>query len=281
MGKTEDIMCITKRACFRGGLCPLYTVVFVKESPHSTVGCEARAIIHGHVGAQSDKRATLLVYDLTFFSRRGTRIKDADVLFEFRSRSRHPGAVGPTVAEVRPKGQSRMGETIQNQASKFNVSFNINPPVVAGSSGLTASGEHNISKDVKFHTIVTGDNPADLEWGDHYQARFTLAENESQRSGIPTQLTIVMLLERDNDDDFEMIPQIEVTPNLASGITSLGSTRSSDDPVHFSVQEPPLNCLNGNKVIDSDNLGATDLDSLWICTMYSLYVDGVKQSAPH
>lgn len=236
-------------------------------------------MIHGRLSADSDKRATLLVYDLTFLSRRGTRIKGADILFEFRSLSKHAGAVSPTVAEVRPKGQSRMGETIQNQASKLGISFNIGPSIPGIDTGLTTSGEQNISKDVKFHTTVTGDNPADLEWGDHYQARFTLAENESQQSGIPTQLTVVMLLERDTDDDFEMVPQIEVTPNFTSMITSLGSTRSSDDPIAFSVQEPPYNRLDDAVKIDADNLGATNLDNLWICTMYTLYSNAVKGAA--
>lgn len=235
-------------------------------------------MVHGRMSPGSDKLATLLVYDLKFLSRRGTRIKDADVLFEFRASANKPGAACPTVLEVRPQGQSKMGETIQNQASKFGLSFNAGPSIPGVDVGLTASSEQNITKDLKFHTTVTGDNPADLEWGDHFQARFTLAENASQQSGIPTQLTVVILLERESDDGFEMIPQIEVTPNFASRLTSLGSTRSSDDPVYFDVHESPFERLSSGTKIDPDNLGAVDLDSLWICTMYTSYVDEVKQS---
>lgn len=249
-----------------------------KKKPAFTVGCEARAMIHGRKSPDSDTLATLLVYDLKFLSRRGTRIKNADVLFEFRSRSAKPGTVGLNVAEVRPQGQSKMGETIQNQASKFGLSFNAGPSIPGADVGVTASGEQSITKDLKFHTTVTGNNPADLEWGDHFQARFTLAENASQESGIPTQLTVVILLERETDDDFEMIPQIEVTPNFASRLTSLGSTRSSDDPVYFDVNEAPFNRLSNATKVDPNNLGAVDLDSLWICTMYTLYVDEVKKS---
>lgn len=247
-----------------------------KRKPAFTVGCEARAIIHGRLGTDSEKLATLLVYDLKFLSRHGTRIKDADVLFEFRSRTKQPGVIGLTVSEVRPKGESRMGESIQNQASKFGLSFNAGPSIPGADVGLNASGEKSITKDLKFHTTVTGDNPPDLEWGDHFQARFTLAENPSQESGIPTQLTVVVLLERDTDDNFEMIPRIEVTPNFTSRLTSLGSTRSSDDPVYFDVHEFPFDRLGGVTDIDPSNLGAVDLDKLWICTMYTLHMDGVK-----
>ncbi|KAG8161109.1 hypothetical protein KVR01_009373 [Diaporthe batatas] len=251
-----------------------------KRKPAFTVGCEARAIIHGRMSLDSDKLATLLVYDLKFLSRRGTRIKAADVLFEFCSSSKQSGVMGPNVSEVRPKGESRMGETIQNEASKFGLSFNAGPSIPGADVGLNASAEQSITKDLKFHTIVTGDNPADLEWGDHFQARFTLAENSSQQSGIPTQLTVVILLERDSDDNFQMIPRIEVTPNFTSRMTSLGSTRSSDDPIYFDVHESPFDRLGGATDIDPNNLGAVDLDSLWICTMYTLHMDGVKNNGP-
>lgn len=248
-----------------------------KKKPAFTVGCDARAMIHGRMSPDSDMLGTLLVYDLKFLSRHGTRIKNADVLFEFRAGSNFPGALGPTVAEVRPKGSNKMGETIQNQASKFGLSLNAGPSIPGADVGFTASSERSISQDVKFHTTVTGDNPADIEWGDRFQARFTLAENTAQHSGIPTQLTVVILLERRNNDDFAMMPQIEVTPNFASRLISLGSTRSSDDPVYFNVQASPFNRLSGAPEIDPNNLGAVDLDKLWICTMYNLYTDEVKK----
>jgi hypothetical protein len=257
---------------------------FRKKRPAFTVGCEARAMIHGRMSPDSDKAATLLVYDLKFLSRRGTRIKDADILFQFQLRSKKQGTVGPTVVEVRPNGQSKIGETIENQASKLGLSFNVGPSIPGVDAGITTSWEKSISKDIKFHTTITGDNPADLEWGDHFQARFTLAENESQKSGIPTQLTVVILLERENDDDFEMIPRIEITPNLTSNIASrircLNSTRSSDDPIFYSAQAPPFDRLGGATKIEPDNLCAVDLDSLWVCSMYRLYMEDAKKSAP-
>lgn len=249
-----------------------------KKKPAFAVGCDARAMIHGRMSPDSDKLATLLVYDLKFLSRHGTRIKDADVLFEFRPRSNQPGALSPTVAEVRPRGQIKMGETMQNQASKFGLSFNAGPSIPGADVGLNIFGEQNISKDLSFHTTVTGDNPADLDWGDRFQASFTLAENTSQQSGIPTQLTVVILLQRESDHDFEMVPHIQITPNFTSRLISLGSTRSSDDPVYFNVQEPPFEKARGMAKIDPNNLGAVDLDSLWFCNMYTLYMDEVKKS---
>ncbi|KAL1881325.1 hypothetical protein Daus18300_001178 [Diaporthe australafricana] len=248
-----------------------------RKKPAYTVSCEAKAMIHGRMSPDSDKAATLLVYEFKFLSRRGTRIKSADILFEFRARSRAPGAIGPSVVEVRPKGQSKMGETIENQASKFGLSFNVGPSIPGVEAGVTASGERITTKDVKYHTIVTGDNPADMEWGGHYEARFTLEENKSQESGIPTQLTAVILLEREDEEDFEMVPRIGATPDFGTKLISLGSSRAPDDPVQFRTQEPMCNRLDRRTQIDPDNLEATDLDSLWICNMYNLYMDEVHK----
>lgn len=59
-----------------------------RKKPAFTVTCHAKAMIHGTMGGGSGKRASLLVYELKFLSRRGgTRIKEADVLFEFKKAS--------------------------------------------------------------------------------------------------------------------------------------------------------------------------------------------------
>ncbi|ROV88762.1 hypothetical protein VMCG_10054 [Cytospora schulzeri] len=237
-----------------------------------TVACEAKAMIHGHMSPESTKRATLLVYGFKFISRRATRIKDADINFEFKPLSTPPGSLGPSVCDVRPKGERRMEETIQKEASRLSLAFNIGPSIPGVDAGLTLSGERMKSKDFKYHTTVTGDNPADVEWGGRFHAHFTLAENRSQKTGIPTEFTVVILVERDNDDDFEMFPQIRVTPDFKTMMVSLASSRPRDEPIHFSVKEPAFNELGLRTSIDEDNLGGTDLDSLWDCTMYTLYV---------
>lgn len=248
-----------------------------RKKPAFTVSCDAKAIIHGRMGPTSAKQATLLVYEFKFLSwRAGTRIKEADILFEFQALSTGPGALGPSVVEVRPKGQSRMGETIQNQAIKFGLTFNIGPAIPGVEAGVTASSEQTKTKDVKYHTKVTGDNPAEIVFGGRYQAKFRLEENENQASGIPTQLTVVMLLEH-SGEDFQMIPRIQATPDLRTMVASLASSRAPDDPVYFSTQAPPVIHLDGNTQIDVDNLGATDLDSLWICNMYDLYMSEIHK----
>lgn len=227
------------------------------------------------MGPSSGKHATLLVYEFKFNSYRGARIKEADVLLEFHAKKGQSG--GPSVRQVSPQGLYKMEETTQSESSKLGLELAVGPSIPAVSASLTLSGETSVEKVSKHHTVVTGDNPQSDDWGNFFQARFTLSENKSQASGIPSRLLACVLLERDDDEEFVCVPYIKATPNFTTMMTSLFSSRAPDDPIIFSVDEPPLNELDGKVDIDRDNLGATDLDELWDCTTYNEYGSSVKQ----
>ncbi|OTA07285.1 hypothetical protein A9Z42_0082190 [Trichoderma parareesei] len=211
------------------------------------------------MGPLSDKHATLLVFEFKFNSYRGTRIKEADVLFEFHAAEGQAGG-GPSVLQVRPYGRHQMQQTsqheAQNQAQELSLGINI----------------------VAHFTVVTGDNPQSLRYGDYYQARFTLAENKSQANGIPSRFLACVLLERDSDEDFVCVPYVEVKPDFKTVLASLFSSPEHDDPIVFRVTEPPVNKLDGLVEIDRLNLGAVDLNQLWNCTAYNLYGHAIKDS---
>jgi hypothetical protein len=228
------------------------------------------------MGPSSEKHATLLVYEFKFNSYRGARIKEADILFEFHAIKGQAG--GPSVRQVTPYGLHKMQETLQSESSKQGLELTVGPNIPAVNVGLTLSGEATTEKVTKHYTVVTGDNPQSDDWGNYFQARFFLSENKSQASGIPSKFCACILLERDDDEDFICVPYLKVTPNFTTMVTSLFSSREPDDPIIFSVAEPPLNELDGVVDIDLDNLGATDLDKLWDCTAYNEYGQSVKQS---
>ncbi|PTB38484.1 hypothetical protein M441DRAFT_29842 [Trichoderma asperellum CBS 433.97] len=236
---------------------------------------QCKAIIHGEMGPSLEKHATLLVYEFKFNSYRRARIKEADVLFEFHAMKGRAG--GPSVRRVAPYGHHKMQETMQSESSKYGLELTVGPNIPAVNVGLTLSGEAAVDKVTKHYTEVTGDNPQSDDWGNYFQARFFLSENNSQTSGIPAKLCACILLERDDDEDFICVPYLKVTPNFTTMVTSLFSTRAPDDPIIFSVAEPPFNELDTMVDIDVDNLGATDLDQLWDCTACTEYGHSVKQ----
>ncbi|KAL1864708.1 hypothetical protein Daus18300_007510 [Diaporthe australafricana] len=234
-------------------------------------------MIHGAVAGNHGKSATLLVYELKFLSRRGTRIKEADILFEFKKAS--DTSLGPQVSEIRPDGVFKMEETLQNEASNQSLSFNVGPDMPGVDAGMNLSREQSKSKEKKYYTTIVGENPPDLDFGYHTQARFRLEENKSQETGIPSAITVAILLEREDDEDFVMLPHIEVTPNFkfTTLITSLTSSRSTDDPIFFSVREPLLNDLTPSVSIDENKLELVNLDDLWDCTLFNSYGRAIKK----
>ncbi|EGU74737.1 hypothetical protein FOXB_14753 [Fusarium oxysporum f. sp. conglutinans Fo5176] len=247
-----------------------------RKKPAFTVTCNAKAMIHGNMGSRSQKAASLLVYEFKFNSYNGTRIKEANISLQFRAAGGLAG--GPSVKEVRPSGWHKMEPSTQNESSTRGIGVNLGPQVPGANIGVDFSDEDTIEKVTKHHTVVIGDNPQSDDWGNYYEARFNLHENESQKTGIPSKLNACILLERDNDDDFYCDPYIKVTPDFSTGIMSLFSSRSPDEEIWFRVTDPPFNELDGNVNINAGELGATPFEDIWDCTMYHKYDGAVKPS---
>jgi hypothetical protein len=92
-----------------------------KRKPAFSISCNAKAMIHGRMSPSSQKQATLLVYEFRFYSYRGRRIKEADILFAFHPKEGHPGRV--TIAQIRPHGVYMM-KTEETAGSKLGLSVN-------------------------------------------------------------------------------------------------------------------------------------------------------------
>lgn len=173
-----------------------------------------------------------------------------------------------------------MEETVETLASNEALSFNLSPGIPGVDAGVTLSGENSRSKEKKYYTTIIGENQPDLDFGYHTEARFRLEENSSQKMGIPSRVTVAVLLEREDDEDFMMMPYIEVTPSfkLSTLISTLSSSRSSDEPVVFSVDETTVNQLDPSISVDKNNLGLLNLDCLWDCTMFNSYGRAIKKT---
>lgn len=240
-----------------------------KRRPAFTVSCNALAMIHGQMGPHSPKQGTLLVYEFKFNSYRGTRIKNADIVFEFRPQPGWPESIA--VADLRPNMETRMAETEQTVTDEINARVGTEGMQI----GMQLGGKHSIQRVKTYHTVVIGDNPQDA-WGNRYTARFSLAENPSRKDGIITRLRTAILLEREGDENFFCHPCIKVEPNFSAYVATLGTTRDPDDPIQFSVKQPPFNLLKNDVSIDQNNLKAANLDALSECTFYHLYEGAVK-----
>jgi hypothetical protein len=239
------------------------------------VQCVAQAIIHGTLTPESAQKATLLVYEFQFLSYRGTRIKDASISFDFQPSAGGASGTGPTVWKVAPGERYSMMETTQVESRKKTASLGINGGAVVPLNG-EAGIESSVEKTVTFAAEITGSRPFD-DWGNYFSAQWGLQENRSQANGIVSRLRTCILLKRENDNDFDCVPYISVTPNLTTRLISLGSMRPRDDPIVFDPSYEPYNELEQEDPIDRWNLASVDLNKMWDFTFWTSYGKAIKQ----
>ncbi|KAI1128620.1 hypothetical protein F5Y10DRAFT_240150 [Nemania abortiva] len=243
------------------------------------VSCIAKAIIHGTKDTKCCTPATLLVYDFEFSPlKSGTRIKEVAILFEFSPRNGGSKA-GPKVVAIQPCGTHTMLETTEPTNRKLNADFTASLDNAGLNIGPKVGAEWNVSRVKKYATTMTGAMPAD-DFGHRYQARWSLFENESQHSGVPTLLRAVILLERgkeEGDGEFLCAPSIEVKVDFKTTVLTLFSTNTPDHPIEFSDEYEPFNELKSRE-FDPQRLASVDLESLWDCTFYNSFEQSVKPS---
>ncbi|KAI1635752.1 hypothetical protein F4809DRAFT_642243 [Biscogniauxia mediterranea] len=216
------------------------------------------------------------VYDFTFLSHRSTRIKDANISFEFKAK-RGSTSLGPTVINVAPYAKHIMMRTTETVTRTVGGDFGVQAgTVVTGDAGI--HGEKSVEKITTHAAEVVGNNPAD-EWSNRFLAQWSLSENDSQMSGIVSLFRSCILLTRDNDEEFYLYPTVEVTPDLKTQLkTPLWGFRRADDPIKIVPTSTEVNRLEGND-ISSSNLGS-GLSNLWDCTFYATFENAMKASRP-
>ncbi|KAI0888362.1 uncharacterized protein GGS22DRAFT_155677 [Annulohypoxylon maeteangense] len=246
-----------------------------KKRPAFNVGAVAKAIVHGTLDQISKTPATLLVYDFKFFSHRSTRIKDANISFEFQAK-RGSNSLGPMVTAIAPYAKHIMMRTTETVTRTIGGDAGIQGgSVVTGNASVY--GEKSVEKITTHAAEVVGNNPAD-EWSNRFLAQWSLSENDSQASGIMSLFRACILLTRDNDEEFYLYPTVGVTPDLRTQLKApLWGFRRPDDPIKIVPTSTAVNRLGD--IISSSNL-SSGINNLWDCTFYTTFEDAIKASRP-
>ncbi|KAI8960597.1 hypothetical protein F5Y11DRAFT_349321 [Daldinia sp. FL1419] len=247
-----------------------------RKRPAFRVSCTAKTIIHGTLDDVHNKPATLLIYDFSFFSYRSTRIKEANIHLEFKPKKGVQNNSWPTVRKVAPFAKHVMMQTSQTETHKLFADGSVGGGVALNVEGKLGF-EKSIEKTTAHAAEITGDMPFD-DWGNHFEAHWSLKENDSQNSGIVALFRTCILLERNDDEEFECIPQIEAKPSFKAWIGSLISSRTPDDPIVFDPSYEPYNTLEGLIGIDRWNLDSVALEELWDCTFQRTFANAIKVS---
>ncbi|KAI0154853.1 hypothetical protein GGR57DRAFT_511818 [Xylariaceae sp. FL1272] len=221
-----------------------------KKRPAFNIGAEAKAIVHGTSDPLSRQSATLLIYDFKFFSHRSTRIKDASISFEFKSKrgSRNPP---PTVAVVAPYAKHVMIRTTETSTRTLGV----------------AAG-------VQGGSLVNGNADAHGDWTVEKIRPIML---RLSKSGVVSLFRACILLIRQDNEDFYLYPTIKVTPDLKTQLQQpLFGFRRPDDPIKIVPTRPAVNKSIGKTITGSDLI--SEMNDVWDCTFYHTFEDAVKSS---
>ncbi|KXX79878.1 hypothetical protein MMYC01_203740 [Madurella mycetomatis] len=227
------------------------------------IQCKSREIVHGSLSLDegAEEYATLLVYDIHMDStKRSRRIVSATVKFEFSSSE--PGRPNPKVHKIAPLSRLSLSPSTQDETTTVGGEVSLAAPDLVANVGTTAKWEKTVNRTTNDEARVTGHVWSD-DYGRPVIAKWTLIENGSIKSGVPSFLRCAILLARPDDNLFEGKVTIEVETDWKSKIERLFGTTPPDDPILFDPAMEPTNRLR-KKGYDVDNLGLIDLHNEFV-----------------
>lgn len=163
------------------------------------------------------------------------------------------------------------GYYVTSQQVELKHSVNATASGGAGPANLSAGYtlERTTSKTTQDQIRVTGASQFSDERtvGEHNQAVWILTENESQKSGIPTHLRGLVLLQRqERDADRQFTATIDITTKVDFSLKEKVSRGKTDvnDPIIFDprpeAQPRKLKWAKENE-IDSEDLDSVQLET--------------------
>ncbi|PVH77726.1 hypothetical protein DL98DRAFT_517208 [Cadophora sp. DSE1049] len=238
---------------------PLQRSNYIERHGAVDIRCSCLDVIHGFFSAESETFATLIVLQFRFDSRKkARRFQSVNISLEFGGMK--PGENGPEVFSISPDGTLSLVPTSQHE----EVSREVGLEVGGGLLGATATGKvgwtKTVSRDTNDQTTVTGS--IDLKgrnWGKANCASWTLQENATTKTGVPTSMRTGILLKRKDENPFQCIVKINATVDVKSAMERLFGGKPKDDPVLF---DPSLEPTNNLQTYDIEELGAISLEDL-------------------
>lgn len=245
------------------------------------IRCQAKAMIHGSLGPDTDELATLLVYEFSFDrARRFRRVASVNINFKFSSSV--PGSAGPEVHDIAPMGEWSLGETTQQEHIERGTDLTLSGDF----SGSTLGGTHKWSKSVDRttldYTMLRGSTTCD-KFGRETGAKLVLHENTTAlpKIGVPSFLRTAILLRRKTDECFECAVDLDIEADWKTRITRFFASKSQekDDPIFFDPSLPPMNNLKGFQDYNVENLGSVDLEKIFDVTFYTRFGKPIKEQS--
>jgi hypothetical protein len=229
-------------------------------------------VVHGRYGSfdgddeDDETPATIILLDFAFSSSKiGRRIKAAQITFQFKGEA-EDGEDSPSVARIEPCGSFVMEETTRSVDTTISAGVDVGAPPIAGfQAGAHLGWERTTTKTSPDCIRLEGKkHQLGKDYGDDDAATWTLLENATDKTGIPSSLRTVILLKRRYDGPFRctfsLKLEVDTKTSLENALGAVFGKRVIDDPVLFDPARKPTN-RQINKY-DINSLASMDLVAL-------------------
>jgi hypothetical protein len=243
------------------------------------VQCSLAEVVHGEISPDSSVPGTLAVFDFRFLPRAsGRRFAQAEISVIFADAEGRE-LFYPEVLDISPLGHFSMHPTTKKQEVKRRVRGGVYGGGYGASAGVGFSYQLNNSIDKTYATQTIGAIRFGKKGSMPNTAEWTLLENASQQSGIPTFFRTAVLLGRCRGNAGLFVATVEVKAKAKSNlVSSIGDTFQSilgriprDDPVVFSPSEPPT-----TDQFDPKNLSAYLLKDVSVALSTSILPNAIQ-----
>ncbi|KAF4546016.1 uncharacterized protein LTHEOB_4668 [Lasiodiplodia theobromae] len=242
------------------------------------IRCTCLDVIHGLVSPEAEEFATLIVLKFKFDSRKtARRISAVNITLQFAPEQ--AGDPEPVVSQIAPYDSMVMVETKQTEDEKRSASVKLGAPPLAGVElGTDLGWEKSVNRETTDATKVIGS--IDLlgrNYGEADSASWTLLENSTTETGVPSTMRTAILLKRQDEKpfrcDFKIEAKVDPMSSIERKLQKLFGGRPKDDPLLFDPQLPPTNKL---QTYDLTALGSVDLGALSGVTFQTVLDSAVK-----
>lgn len=250
------------------------------------VNCSLLDVVHGKLGddpnINSDDDgalATLLVFHFRFVPQKHSRrIIRAYIHVEFSGVDAQSSP--PTVWAIAPYDTWTVVPTTDHEEDKHAMEGTIGSPAAGPLHfGLTTKFEKSRTRDVSDATTVSGsiEFSDDVNNGECNCAAWTLLENQTRKTGVPSSIRTGILLKRENNAIFHGMVKIICVADWKTQFESMFATFPVDDPVLFNPELKPARPQKKRKY-NPESLLRTDVTSVADVTMQTIFKEAIKEA---
>ncbi|KAK0631158.1 hypothetical protein B0T17DRAFT_530280 [Bombardia bombarda] len=245
----------------------------VQRSGAIDVRCTVVDIIHGAMSDDSEFWATLMVLQFRFDpQKKSRRVSAATLSLQFDPLD--PDDEVPEVEAVSFDGHYSLVPSKQTEHVTKGLTGSAGVSYVAETK-LEPKWEKTVERETTDATTVSGGKYVVNNVEPNRVAKWTLLENKTLKTGIPSSLRVAVLVKRRDEKNFTCMPKIEVKADKWTRMETCFSRVEPDDAV---ILQPTPDRKPTNKlmVYNVEELGSLDLQKLSDVTFTTMITDGIK-----